>query len=213
MFLTASNGKYLNRWTTWQCLCLWDQRQRRESANLFLLFILPHAGQYPSSSSHCRKPQEYLFTLSAVYLRPCDICERTANMHVSFHACYFMPTAMIDGVLYKKQCSERGVESILTHYATVMKAHVQRQMGQHGKERGATATTKYPSVTGDVCQRWSEFNQGKKQVAFNRIRWSFFFFFVFSKATQELLSLAAPPRFSGETQHGAAFWLLLGLCH
>lgn len=99
-----------------------------------------------------------------------------------------------------------GVKSILTHYATVMKAHVQRQTGQQGKERGGTATTKYPSATRAVCQPWSEFNQGKNEsssIEFADLSSSFFF--VFSKATQELLSLAAPPRISGETRHGAAF--------
>lgn len=50
------------------------------------------------SSCHCREPQEYLRTLSAVSVRPCDVCERMANVHVFFHACYFMFALMIDGV-------------------------------------------------------------------------------------------------------------------
>lgn len=97
-----------------------------------------------------------------------------------------------------KHCSEReDVESIVTHYATVMKAYVQRRTGQQGKEKGRTVTTKYPSETGIICQPWSEFNQGKKNKKKNESSSMEFadlsaFLFLFSKATQELLSLAAP---------------------
>lgn len=56
-------------------------------------------------------------------------------------------------------------EKHFDHYATVMKAYVQRRTGQQGKERGGTATTKYPSDTGAICQPWSEFNQGKNELS------------------------------------------------
>lgn len=97
-----------------------------------------------------------------------------------------------------KHCCEKRVKSILTHYASVMKVSVQRRTGQQGKERGKTATTKYPSDTGALCQAWSEFNQKKNKWKIMKMLQSnpliFLFLYILSKATQGLLSLAASRR-------------------
>lgn len=101
-----------------------------------------------------------------------------------------------------EHCSERGVKSILTHYATVMKAHVQRRMGQQGKEKGGTATTKYPSDTGAICQPRSEFNQGENESSSLESTDLSSFFFNFQRQHRNCSRLQPP--------HGLAERLSMG---